>query len=308
MGDTVTVQQVHHEVTVGSRKQASQLKLTLQCSLGSDFILDLAADADISSLQQDGHAIPVRRDDRGLIVPVHPGKQTIEVAWRTSTALTTVTRVEPVKLPVAGANVTTVLRVPQSRWILWADGPLRGPAVRFWTILACTLLAAWVLGSLPLSPLSRLEWALLSLGLTQVHLTAALFVVGWLFLLAWRGKRDPDSQSPWRFNLLQIGLVLLTLLVLGILIAVVGEGLLGNPDMFIRGNHSTRTILQWFQPRVGMGLPEPHIVSVSVWFYRLLMLFWALWLATALLRWLGWGWNQFQHGSCWLGRVDKKVV
>ncbi|MEO2047288.1 MAG: hypothetical protein ABGX16_12030 [Pirellulales bacterium] len=307
-GDTVTVQQVHHEVTVGSREQASQLKLNLQCSLGSDFIIDLATDADISSLQQDGRAIPVRRDDRGLIVPVHPGRQTVEINWRTSTALTTVTSVEPVKLPVAGANVFTVLRIPESRWILWADGPLRGPAVRFWTILASALLAAWVLGSLPLSPLSRLEWALLAIGLTQVHVTAAMLVVGWLFLLAWRGKRDPDPQSPWRFNLMQIWLVFLTMLVLGVLVAVVGEGLLGNPDMFIRGNHSTRTILQWFQPRIGMGLPEPHIVSVSVWFYRLLMLFWALWLATALLRWLGWGWNQFQHGSCWLRRVEKKAT
>jgi hypothetical protein len=40
-------------------------------------------------------------------------------------------------------------------------------------------------------------------------------------------------------------------------------------------------------------------LSISVWFYRLLMLFWALWLATALLRWLQNGWTAFSHGGCW---------
>ena len=69
--------------------------------------------------------------------------------------------------------------------------------------------------------------------------------------------------------------------------------------MFIIGNNSYRTYLQWFQPRVGGELPEPYIVSISVWYYRLLMLFWALWLASTLLRWLKWGWQQFSHGGSW---------
>ena len=88
-------------------------------------------------------------------------------------------------------------------------------------------------------------------------------------------------------------IILLTLISLLILMFVVGAGLLGNPDMFIVGNGSSRTYLQWFQPRSGPALPTPYVVSISVWFYRLLMLFWALWLATALLRWLRWGWQQF---------------
>jgi len=41
------------------------------------------------------------------------------------------------------------------------------------------------------------------------------------------------------------------------------------------------------------------VVSISVWFYRYAMLFWALWLALALLRWLKWGWQQFTHGGGW---------
>jgi len=46
-------------------------------------------------------------------------------------------------------------------------------------------------------------------------------------------------------------------------------------------------------------LPEPRVISVSIWFYRLLMLAWALWLAASLLRWLQWGWAQLNHRGFW---------
>ena len=178
-------------------------------------------------------------------------------------------------------------------------GPLRGPAVRFWTILIVAVLVALALARISLSPLRRYEWVLLAIGLTQVHVAAAMVVVGWLFLLAWRGKLDPASIGIVRFNFLQIALVLLTVVVLGIFLVVVGEGLLGDPEMFIIGNDSSQTYLNWFQPRTGADLPQPVVVSISVWFYRLAMLIWALWLAFALLRWLQTGWTAFSHGCFW---------
>ncbi len=176
-----------------------------------------------------------------------------------------VARSGQVTVPVETANITTLLRVPESRWLLWADGPLRGPAVRFWTILACAIVAAVVLACLPNSPLRLIEWMLLAIGLTQVHVAAALLVAGWFFLLARRGNRPPDWSRRWRFNLRQLGLLIITLFFLGILVSAVGEGLLGDPKMFIRGNGSTATALQWFQPRAGTELPVTSIVSISVW-------------------------------------------
>jgi hypothetical protein len=157
-----------------------------------------------------------------------------------------------------------VLRVPENRWVLWAHGPLMGPAVRFWTILACAVLAALALGGLPHSPLRRTEWVLLALGLTQVHVADALWVVGWLFLLAWRGRQRTDLMRAWRFDLLQIGIVVITLIALGILIVVVSKGLLGNPEMFILGNGSSQSYLQWYQGRTAAGLSEPYVISISV--------------------------------------------
>jgi hypothetical protein len=306
-GDTITVQRVKHEVTLGSRQRNSKLAFDVECSLGEDFAIDLGSEAEISSLTVDGQRIPVRLSAGRLVVPLHPGKQTVLVAWRTSQPMQRVVDAGTVALPVEAANISTVIRVPESRWILWARGPLRGPAVRFWSIVVCAILAALVLGSLPQSPIGRPTWVLLALGLTQVPVGAAMLVVGWFFLLAWRGSREPDSVGRWRFNLMQVFLVLLTFAMLAVLVVVVGEGLLGDPEMFIVGNHSSRRVLQWFQPRVSGQLPLPQVVSISVWVYRLLMLFWALWLAAALIRWLQWGWNQFSSGGTWKRRTVLKT-
>ena len=302
-GDTRTIKHVRHETSLGSRQRTTGLVLDLECSLGGDFVIGLDAGAEVTSLKLDGRPVPVRCDDGRLTVPVHPGSQSIEALWSSAEPLQVVAGVGQVTLPVEAANITTLLRVPENRWILWADGPLRGPAVRFWTILASAILAACVLASLPRSPLRLIEWVLLAIGLTQVQVAAALLVVGWFFLLAWRGSRKPDPSHRWRFNFLQLGLLLITLLFLVILVTAVGEGLLGDPEMFILGNDSSPTALQWFQPRAAVELPEPSITSISVWFYRLLMLCWALWLASALLRWLGWGWNQLTSDTFWMRKT-----
>ena len=175
-------------------------------------------------------------------------------------------------------------------------------------MLACSLLAAWMLGRLAFSPLGTAEWMLLGIGLTQVPLPAALLVVGWLFYLSWRGTDSFIRLPAWGFNLLQVVLIALTAVALGVFVAVVAEGLLGNPEMFIAGNGSTRSALRWYQARCGELLPQPGCLSVSIWWFRLLMLAWALWLAASLLRWLRLAWVRFSTGGCFRGGAKKKAV
>ncbi len=298
-GETVTVRSVQRTTSLGLRQRTTNLKIDLECTLARDFHINLQPTADISSVQVNQQAIPVRRDKETLIVPVEPGQQSVSVKWRSDLPLETVVESERIGLPTAAANIYSVVRIGDSRWVLWTRGPTRGPAVRFWVILLSAILAALVLGKLRFSPLSRFEWALLAIGLTQVHVTAAMIVVSWLMLLAFRGKSDLSATRWWSFNVMQVGLVLLTLISLGILIFVVVAGLLGNPDMFIIGNGSSKNILQWYQPQAEQLLPVTTVISISVWYYRLLMLLWALWLASALLRWLTNGWQQFSQGGAW---------
>jgi hypothetical protein len=303
-GATTTIRQVARNISLGGRQRTSSLQLRVQCSLGDDLAIGLEEDAEITSLKHDGKAIPVRMDAGKLVVPVKPGEQTIDVEWKTARELGFRAVADRVIAPAECANVTVTMRVPENRWILWADGPRLGPAVRFWTVLACALIAAQLLGSLRLTPLRRHQWALLSLGLTQVHFIPALIVVLWLFALAWRGRGAGDGIArPWLFNLFQLVLLGLTAIVVGVLLDVLHTGLLGDPEMFISGNGSTRPVLTWFQARTEGGLPEPWILSVSIWWYRFLMLAWALWLANALLGWIRWGWEQFSQGGVFRRRA-----
>jgi hypothetical protein len=299
VGETMTVQNVTHSTTLGSRQRKTGLEVYLECSLGGDFPVKLPEGVEIESVSVGGREIPVRRIGQDLIVPVQPGTQLVKVAWRTDQPIESTVQPAAVSLPYESANINSSIQVPASRWVLWTGGPTRGPAVQFWVILIFAVLAALILGGVSFSPLGRFEWVLLVIGLTQVPVFPAMLVVGWLLLLGWRSNHDFSNTRAASMNLLQLILVLLTVISIGILIAVVSEGLLGRPEMFIRGNGSSQNLLKWFQPRSDTALPQPMVISTSVWVYRFLMLAWALWLASALLRWLTLGWQAFTKGGIW---------
>ncbi|MBN8248508.1 MAG: hypothetical protein J0L84_13845, partial [Verrucomicrobia bacterium] len=296
-GATVTVSRASHEVSLGKRQRTSRLELLLRCSLGEDFAVELPAGAEVTELTHSGRPIPVRLEGRKLVVPLRPGEQSLAIAWKVPEPLGLRAAAGEIRLPVDSANIHTQITVPDDRWILGAAGPLRGPAVRFWGILICSLLAAVALGRLRSSPLRVWEWMLLVIGLTQVPLAAGLVVVGWLFLLVGRAHPGFQRLDPRIYNLSQGVLVLVTLIAVVVLLVAVGEGLLGSPEMFIRGNGSTRAALRWYLDRSGALLPRPVCYSISIWWFRFLMLLWALWLASSLIRWLQTAWRSFGMGG-----------
>jgi hypothetical protein len=298
-GKTLTVQSVEQSLDVGNRQRNSRLRFKVESSLGNDFAVELPEGAEVRELQLNNRSLPIRREGKRVLIGLQPGAQEVELEWTATEAIGTQVTFPAVSLPVEAANVTSVMNVPESRWILWTRGPLRGPAVQFWVVLLLAGLIGWALSRHPLSPLRGYEWVLLAIGLTQVHFLAGLLVPAWLLLLARRGKREPNAQHWLAFNFAQLGLVLLTIIALSILVYVVSRGLLGQPEMFIRGNGSHAGRLVWFTPASGNELTRPEIISISIWFYRLLMLVWALWLANAVIRWLQIGWQNFTAGGAW---------
>lgn len=109
-------------------------------------------------------------------------------------------------------------------------------------------------------------------------------------------------MSRWRFNSVQIALATLSIVALLVLIGAIPFSLLGEPDMDIRPDPRFDGFT-WFVDRTDPQLPRPLVFSVSIWFYKLAMLMWALWLSFALLRWLPWGWRQFVSLGLWRNRV-----
>jgi hypothetical protein len=58
--------------------------------------------------------------------------------------------------------------------------------------------------------------------------------------------------------------------------------------MQISSNGSSSFLLHWTQDRIGPDMPQPWVLTVPMWVFRVLMLLWALWLAYSLLNWLRW--------------------
>ena len=153
----------------------------------------------------------------------------------------------------------------------------------------------------PLTPLRARHWFLLGIGLSLAEVWVLVLVAGWLLALGWR--RRLDGRTPrWRYNLVQVLLLILTLAAVAGLLGAVSQGLLGTPDMQIIGNGSGAGLLAWYQDRTAGPLPAVWLISVPIWVYRALMLGWALWLAMHLLDWLRWGWDGYARPVLWRGR------
>jgi hypothetical protein len=169
--------------------------------------------------------------------------------------------------------------------------------VLYWPELLALMLGAFVLGRLPLKPLRTHEWLLLGFGLSTFAWPVLFVFAVWVFALAWRGNQE-IAWSNRRFNALQAGLGILTVIALVSLVGAIPTGLLGRPDMQVVSPVNYNP-LAWFADRTNGVTPTAGTISVSLWFYRAAMLAWALWLSLALLRWLPWAWRAYSHGGSW---------
>jgi hypothetical protein len=69
--------------------------------------------------------------------------------------------------------------------------------------------------------------------------------------------------------------------------------------MQIEGNGSSTTALRWFADRADGPVPAAWVVSAPLLGYHIAMLLWALWLASALIRWARWAWACLSERGLW---------
>ena len=297
-GQTLTIDRSRLQIAPGRRATDATLDVTLRSSQGAQHTLTLPAHAELQTLSINGTPQPIRQEGRNVTLPVSPGETQLTLHWRTDEALVTHFISPAFSLGTPSVNATLNVRLPEDRWTLAVGGPRLGPAVLFWGVLGVIMLVAFGLGRTRFTPLAAWQWALLGIGLSQTTIFNALLVVGWLFALAWRA-RLPANVTKTQFNLVQLGLAVLTLMALSMLFQAIQHGLLGTPNMQITGNGSSAYDFNWFQDRADDAYPVAWVWSVPLWFYRGLMLAWALWLAFALLGWLRWGWAAYSRDGVW---------
>lgn len=298
-GQTVTIDNSHLEMTPGHRTTQVKLTLNLRSSQGNDHVITLPAQSRLGAVTLDGRQQPITQQNLLVTVPLSPGEHLLELTWQQDQGIGLITRTPQVHLGGANVNSTITLLLPHDRWTLFAGGPVLGPAVLFWGVLLVIIVLAFILGRMRFTPLRWWHWLLLFTGLSQASLPALIPVAAWLILLGLRKKHAAQLNSPWRFNLSQMVLIGLSIIAMITVIGAIQQGLLGRPEMQIVGNRSSAWALNWFQDRSSGFLPQAWALSVPMYIYRLLMLFWALWLALALLKWVQWGWMCFSTQGLW---------
>ena len=297
-GQTMTIDRAALVVSPGIRSTQVALGLSLRSSRGGEHTLTLPEGAVVDSVTVGGVKQPPRQDARRVTVPVAPGAQEIAVSYREPVGLTSFYRASPVDLGLPGVNVDVTIALASDRWLLMLGGPRLGPAILFWSFLIVLILIGVVLGRTQLAPLSSWQWILLGLGLSQAEPPAAALVAGALLAFGWR-RRMAAQPRGWVYNLMQVGFALWTVVAVAVLFAAIKQGLLGHPDMVIKGNNSNPGTLRWFADRTPGLLPQPWVLSVPLLVYRLIMLAWALWLALSVIRWARWIWGCFTEGGLW---------
>ena len=117
-------------------------------------------------------------------------------------------------------------------------------------------------------------------------------------------------QKNW--NGVQLALMALGSLSALVLLAGVYQGLLGEPDMMVRGNDSVAGRLVWYQDKTALvgglspGLSAGALLA-PLWIWRAMMLAWALWIAAAVAQRLPAMWSALCLGGLWR-KIAPKII
>jgi hypothetical protein len=298
-GGTLAIDDVGLELNVGRRGTDTTLQLSYRSTQGGRHNVGLPEGARVSAVTVDGATVPVRPDKGQLPLALLPGAHRVQIKWQSSDAAALRTRVPKIDLQVSSSNVSTVVRMPSDRWVLYAGGGGVGPAILYWGELIVFIVLAIALGRSRRTPLRSYEWLLLGLGLSTFSWSVLLLFVVWMFAMRWRQGIAVEGLSDRKFNLLQSALSVLSVAAVVSLVAAIPYGLLARPDMRIAGVGQYAGQLSWFNDQAPGVLPTPWILSLSLWWYKAAMLLWALWLAFALVRWVPIAWHALRSGGFW---------
>jgi len=298
-GPTKTIDSSLLRIKPGMRMTEASLKIAVRSSRGDSLEILLPKGAKVQTVSRDGKGLSIKASSRKLAIPLHPGRQTLEVSWRQDKGITTGWfTAPPVNLGTKSVNNTIEIST-EGRWLLFLSGPGTGPAMLYYSELLVFMAIAFLMGITGITRVKTWQWLLLALGLSQSGPLAAGIVAAWLVAIGLR-ERYKGNMPPVTFNIMQAALAAGTLVAFMALAYAIQNGLLGYPDMKIAGNGSINHLLRWYVDRIGPELPQPGIFSLPILYYRVVMLLWALWLSWSILGWLKWGWSAFTREGLWM--------
>ena len=307
-GPTTTVESIALKAQPGARSTQLEATIQIHTSMGSDFRIEAPLGAELERVEIDNVKIPQQEDNNIVTLPLNPGQQTAKIMWSIPQGVAFKTSTPHLSLSTEPNNIQMNLTFPRSRWPLLVSGPDIGPAMLYWSVLLVMLFVAICLGQIVRRfklniPLQTRHWILLMLGMSTVNLLGILPVIVWFFAMD-TSVRLKQGLTRRHFNLMQVGLIGISIIAAICLFATIPQSLLSTPNMQVAGNGSHNYFYQWYQDNSGVSLPQGHVYSLPIEYYRLAMLAWSLWLAFALLRWARWSWQCFSHKRLWFSKKD----
>lgn len=308
-GRTLALDSVAHESTFGKRAVNGKLTLHYRSTQGGRHTLKLPESLRVTQVTVDGDSVPVRPDKGELPLSLLVGEHTVEIQWTAPRGARLLTKPDRIELGAPASNLTTTITLPEDRWPLFTQGRGVGTVVLYWGEVAAFTLLAWLLALRRGSPLPFRDWLLLGLGLSTLSWTVFVIVATWLLVMRWRVDWQHEATKRWPFNLVQLALAAITVIaVTSLVFSGVRYGLLARPDMALAGPIAYPYGFQWFLDRTDSLLPQPAVLSVPMWIYRLLMFAWAAWAAMALRRWVVASWHAWTAGGFWRAKAPKVVA
>lgn len=245
--------------------------------------IKIPTQARIHEVLIDGNNVVVQPQDGKLDISIPGGKHELRLKLRVDQQKGVVQKLPEIDLGGPVNNLAIHYPAGKDRWLLAAWGPGWGPAVMYWSELVVLLGVALILARLPFG-ISTISAVLLVLGMSTQEGTAMwlTMLVIWLAGISYRERISPQQYGNQAFNLIQIGMVVLTMLVSLTVSATIARGLLvGQPDMSIV-SPGTGEAMTWWVDRTKGVISSPVLVSVPRWGYKVLLFAWTLWFATWL--------------------------
>ena len=304
-GNTLAIDQASITSQVGERSRTHQLKIKLRATQGGRHTITLAGANQLLSVTSNGGTLPLTLKDNKLNLPISPGEQNVVIEWREKIDLTTKLSSPLVDLNIPSANVEITIELPPSRWLWLLKGPKLGPALLFWSILFVLVLFTLLFTRYIPTPLRAVDWIILGLGIALTSWLLLLFFFFTFAAISLRAKHV-SAISDKSFNFIQFCLIGSVVVCGIILIGIIPNSLLGEPNMYIDGNNSYAGHLNWFTDFSEQILPVVQIFSLPQIVYQIAILLWSIWLAMSLMKWGKWIFESISKEKLWIAPEYKQ--
>lgn len=305
-GDVLAIDAVNYKIDQGTRTSILTLSFDYRSTRGGEHSIALPESYQLKEIRTDNKLINLQVENGKLAVPVLPGKHSVNIVMRANVSNTLFMSAPKINLNAPVSNITSIIDLNNQRWILWAKGPLLGPAVLYWGELFAFILLALLVSKVKFSPLSTLHWIVLGFGLSLSNWGVLMLTAFWFASITASNYR-PKTLSRLAFNTSQFLLYGLSIITVISLVSVVPVSLLSSPSMGIEGNYSHGNHLQWFSDKTTGLLPQVSVISIPTLFYKGIMLAWVIWLSFAFLNWIKWAWKTLGEQGYWRTKLSKQL-